>query len=240
MKKTVLLIRHPSVVWRERDFRRAEREGKEVETYVPIDKNGWKMAKCLLDHLERELPGILDGEPLAIFTSPLKRARDLAKTIGKAFSVQPTELGFFTEVPATTNTKEMMAIIKAAEKRGVPAAKLWFEENENQNELLEKLNYHLSFLAKGLRVLENSATSVSLVFSHRAAIALTLWLIQERKKRENLTFAEKDIPVLSAIGGKVAYTSISQIEFRDGRWDTVSIAQVPHLKWEPHLVRGTF
>lgn len=241
MEKTVLLIRHPSVVWREKDFRRAEREGKEVETYVPIDENGWKMAECLLDHLKRELPGILDGEPLAIFTSPLKRARDLAKMIGKAFSVQLTELGFFTEVPATTNTEEMMAIIKAAEKRRVPAAKLWFEENENQKELLEKLNYHLSLLAKGLRVLENSATSVSLVFSHRAAIALILWLIQERNRgRENLVFTERDIPALSAIAGKIAYTSVSQIEFRAGRWDIVSIAQVPHLKWEPHLVRGTF
>lgn len=241
MEKTVLLIRHPSVVWSKELFEKAELENKDAETYVPIDEMGWEMVKHLSGYLKSYLPQILYGRTLGIFTSPLKRARDMANKISQDLLVQPQELDYFIEVPVSTKAKDVLAIIEAAEKRGVHPAKLWFEENEKQDEFLEKLNYHLSLLIKGLGCIEGSATSVDIVFSHRATIALTLWLIQERNKgRENLTITEKDISAISAIGGKIAYTSVSQIELRAKRWDVISIAQVPHLEGKPKLVRGTF
>lgn len=241
MEQTVLFIRHPSVVWSEELFRKAELENKDIETYVPIDEKGWEMVKLLLDYLKRDPSQILSGKSLGIFTSPIKRAKDLAETIGKGLSVQPTELDFFTEVPFSTKTEEALTFIEMAKQQGIHPAKLWFEKRGAQGELLEKLNYHLPLLAKGLELLEGSATSVDIVFSHRAAIALTLWLIQERnRRRENLTITEIDIPALSAIGGKIAYTSVSQTELKTKRWDVVSIAQVPHLEGKPQLVGGTF
>lgn len=241
MKKTVMLVRHPSVVWSKELFEKAEFENKDAETYVPIDENGWRMVKHLLRYLKNYLPQILHGETLGIFTSPLKRAKDMANMIGEGLSVQPTELDFFIEVPVSTKAKDVLAIIEAAKKRGVHPAKLWFEENEKHDEFLKKLNHHFSLLVKGLEWIESSASSLDIVFSHRVAIALTLWLIQERSKgRVNLTLTEKDIPALSVIAGKIAYTSISQIEFRTKKWDIVSIAQIPHLEGKPQLVRGTF
>lgn len=243
MKKTVLLIRHPSVIWTEEFFRKAELENKDVETYVPIDKLGWEMVKHLSKYLKGYLPQILRGGALGIFTSPLKRARDMANKISQGLSVQPKELDCFIEVPVSTKADDVLAIIEAAERQGVHPAKLWFEEetNEKRDEFLKKLNYHLSLLIKGLEYIENSATSVDIVFSHRAAIALMLWFIQEKSKgRTNLTFTEKDIPALSLIAGKIAYTSVSQIELKANEWNIVSMAQVPHLEGKPKLVKGTF
>ncbi|GAI39037.1 unnamed protein product, partial [marine sediment metagenome] len=40
--------------------------------------------------------------------------------------------------------------------------------------------------------------------------------------------------------GKLAYTSISQIELSAKGWDIVSIGQVPHLEKEPKLIGGSF
>lgn len=243
MEKTVLLIRHPSVVWSEKFFKKAELENKDIETYVPIDEKGWEMVERLLEYLKGYLPQILRGGTLGIFTSPIKRAKDMANMISKGLSVQPTELDFFIEVPVSTRIKDVLVIIEAAEKLGVHPAKLWFEEevNKKRDEFLKKLNYHLSLLTKGLEWLENSAASLNIVFSHRAAIALTLWLIQERNKgRTNLTFTEKDIPALSLIAGKIAYTSVSQIKLKAKKWNIVSIAQVLHLEGKPQLVTGTF
>lgn len=239
MKKTVILVRHPSYVLTRDLYKQGELDDRDVETFVPIDERGWKMTKYLLNYFRSQLPKILKQGKLGIFTSPIKRSRDMATTIAKGLSTAFAELNFFTEVTFFKKADEALALFERAKQKRMHVVELWFQESPD--EIVRKANDHLPLLQKGLEYLQNSATSVDIVFSHRFAIALTIWLIQEKNKgRKDLTITVKDLPNISKITGKMAYTAISQIEFKAGKWTIVSVGQVPHLKKTPELIGGTF
>ena len=241
MEKTVLFVRHPSVRWTDRLLRKAEQEGKDIETYVPIDKPGMKMVKLLLSYLKANLPGILRRRSFKIFTSPIKRAKDMARIISKGLAKHLSVLEYFTEVPWIDKKAEALAIVEEARQKGIHPVKLWLNKEELCSKILQKLNNHLPLIEQGLKHFEESTTLVNIVISHRLAITLTLWLIQQKNKgRKNLTITKDDLPAITALTRKIAYTSISQIELSAKDWNIVSIGQVPHLEKEPKLIGGSF
>jgi len=241
MEKTVLLIRHPSVRWSNRLLTKAEQEGKDIETYVPIDKPGMRVVKLLLVYLKANRSRILKGRPFKIYTSPLKRTKNMAKIISKGLAKDFSVLKCFTEVPWIDKKAEALAITEEAKQKGTHPLKLWLSKKELYPEILQKLNNHLPLIEQGLKWFEESPASVNIVFSHRLTIALMLWLIQQKKKgRKNLTITKNDFPAITTLTGKIAYTSMSQIKLGKKGWDIVSIGQVPHLEKEPELIGGSF
>ncbi|MBZ9577588.1 histidine phosphatase family protein [Patescibacteria group bacterium] len=241
MEKTVLFVRHPSVRWTDGLLRKAEQEEKDIETYVPIDKQGMEMVKLLLVYLKANLPRILKRRPFKIHTSPLKRAKDMARIISKGLAEHLSVLEYFTEVPWINKKAEALAIVEEARQKRIHPVKLWLNKEELCSKILQKLNNHLLLIEQGLKYFEESTTPVNIVFSHRLTITLTLWLIQQKnKRRKNLTIIKDDLSDITTLTGKLAYTSISQIELSAKGWDIVSIGQVPHLEKEPKLIGGSF
>ena len=248
--KIVLLVRHPSVKWFEQLLEKAELEGKDIETYAPIDKEGLKITGLLSEYLQNELPQTLGDTDLnrnySIYTSPIKRAKHMADILSKNIKLshtedpeipipannEPIELDSFSEVSFISKKQEALDLVKEAEQKGVHPVKFWFEKN--QDEVITKLNEKLPDVEEGLRSLEDSKTPLNILFSHRITLALTLWLIEQKKLgRKDLAITREDLPEIIKLTGKMAYTSISEIRLQEKegekKWFVQSIAETPHL-----------
>lgn len=260
-EKVALLVRHPSVEWLEMLFEKAELEDKDVETHVPIDKEGLKMTGLLSEYLQKNLPQILEEKSLdkkySIYTSPIKRAKSMASIVSKNLKLSHTEnpeipipvnndpiqLDYLAEVPWIDTKQEALDLIKEAKEKNMHPVKLWFEKNPD--EIIKKLNEKLLEIEKGLKSLEDSNTSANILFTHRIIIGLTLWSIEQKKLgREDLTITKDDLPKIMELTGKVAYTSLSEIRLQDNekgkQWSIHSISETPHLDREPKLRKGIF
>lgn len=261
-EKTVLLIRHPSVEWLNKLLEQAELEGKDIETYVPVDVEGLKMTRLLSEYLQTNLSKVLKEKELSkkftIYTSPIKRAESEADIVSKNLKLahlenpeipipknnEPINVDYFAEIPWISNKQDAEALIKEAKQKGVHPVKLWFEKEPD--EVIKRLNEHLPNVEKGLEFLEASDTPVDIVFTHRITLALMLWFVEEKNKgREDLTISREDLPKIMELTGKIAYTSISEIrklkEDEKEYWQVHSIAETPHLdKEKPELKKGTF
>ena len=264
IEKIVLLVRHPSVEWLNVILDKAEEEGKDIETYTPVDKKGLKMTRFLSRYLQTEyLQNYLTeaigkkniDKDYTIWSSPIKRALSEAKIISKNIKLahienpnipipknnQPIIDEHFEEVPWIINKQEALSLIQEAKQKGIHPVKLWFEKYPD--EIIDKLNKKLTDIKEGLNILENSETPIDIVFTHRLTGALMLWLIEQKgKKYEDLTITKEDLPRIMELCGRVAYTSISEIrKIKDQQgeyWKVQSVGETPHL--DDDLKQGTF
>lgn len=260
-EKIALFIRHPSVKWLDMLLEKAEAEKQDIETHVPVDVEGLRMTKLLADYLKTDLPHVLEKKDLnkefTIYTSPIKRAKSEAEIVTENLKLahtdnpevpipknnKPIEVDYFGEIPFTNKKEEALKLVKEAKEKGMHPVKLWFEKEPEK--IIAKLNGSLPKIKKGLELLEKSDTSVNIVFSHRLAMGLTFWLIEQKQfGRKKLKITKNDLPKIMELVGKIAYTSISETRLQKAKkgkgWIVDSIAKTPHLEKESGLRKGMF
>lgn len=257
-EKAAIFVRHPSVRWLDMLFEKAVKKGEDMETYVPIDQEGLKMANLLSDYLKNNLFGILKdskGNPrkYQIFTSPLKRAKSEAEIVLKRLKLaslenpsipipennELIESELFLEVPNPYTKEETMEIVEKAKQKGVNANELlYLEHPEKISEALEKIRPQAE---QSLEFLKNTSTPVSIVFAHRAIIALHLWLVEQKQKgKKDLVIKAEDVPSFVEFARKIPFTSLSEIDLEGGEFVVKKIGEVPHLAEQPELRKGVF
>lgn len=260
-EKIALFIRHPSVKWLDMLLEKAEAEEQDIETHVPVDVEGLKMTRLLTDYLKRDLPQVFEKENLnkefTIYTSPIKRAKSEAEIVTENLKLahtdnpetpipknnEPIEVDYFGEIFWINKKEEALNLVKEAEKKGVHPVKLWFEKEPDK--IVTRLNDSLPKIKKGLKLLEKSDTPVNIVFSHRLAMGLTFWSIEQKQLgRKKLKVGKNDLPRILELVGKIGYTSISEARLHEAGkgkgWAMHFIAETPHLKKEPGAKKGAF
>lgn len=256
-QKVVLFIRHPSVKWLNMLLEKAEKEGKDIETYTPVDIEGLKMTRFLRQYLEENLSNLLKEKSLdqkfSIITSPIKRAKSAANIISANLKLAhtenpeipipvnntPIEIEAFEEVPWIKHKQEALDLVQEAEQKKIHPVKYWLEKDPD---IISRLNEQIPKVKEGLKYLRSSETPVNLVFTHRLILSLILWSIEQQKKgREDLTITKDDLPEIIDLCGKIAYTSISEVWLnQDNKWEVKSISKTPHLTKEPSLKKGIY
>ncbi len=235
MEETIALyIRHPPYSITRRLYKKGEANHVDVETYCPVDKNGIEMTNKLLDYLQIYFRKVSRNR-MSIFCSPIRRAEEMAQMIGNGLLLNPKEMRCFSEVPFSESSTWALELIERAKQKGIHPVDLWIKENPG--EIVRKINDHFPLVQEGIEMMEYSNASVNLVFSHRLAIALMVWLIRHK---ENKVFTEKNIPEFLEYSGKIAFSSITQIVFTGKKWQIMSVGKVPHLRKNPRLIMGTF
>lgn len=257
-QKVVLFIRHPSVKWLDMLLEKAEKEGKDIETYTPVDIEGLRMTRFLSQYLKENLADLLKEKSLnqkfSIITSPIKRAKSEAGIISTNLKLAhienpeipipvnntPIEIEAFEEMPWIKDKQEALDLVQEAEQKKTHPVKYWLEKDPDK--VILRLNEQIPKVKEGLKYLRNSKTPVNLVFTHRLILSLILWSIKQQKKgREDLTITKDDLPGITDLCGKIAYTSINEAWLnQDGKWEVKSISKTPHLVEEPSLKKGTY
>ncbi len=256
-EKTILFIRHPSVKWLDMHLKKAELEGKDIETYTLADIKGLKMTRLLSEYLQKKLPEILKEENLnkkfMIYTSPIRRSKSEANIISKNLNLAhlenqkvpipanniPIELECFSEIPWIGKKQEALDLLKEAKQKNIHPIKLWLQKDPDK--IIDLLNSQLSKVKQGLQFLNSSKYPFNIVFTHRLILGLTLWFIEEKNKgKKDLTITQKDLPKIIDLVGKIAYTSISEISRKKNQWNITSIAETPHLEKNSKIEKGTY
>lgn len=241
--KRVVLVRHSTVVWTRGLLDRAERDGLDVETHVPPDKEGLEMSTLLAGYFVRVHGASIEGS--RIFTSPIRRARALAEIFLAWICAEknpkfPDDIiieDCFAEIPWKSTRKSAEKAIADAEAAGQHFLLKEFADNP-AGSAKRYNNYLQDNIKPALEVLDGSSASVNFVFSHSAFVGLTLWAIEQIESGRAL----KDIEViqqdLSAIAEKVMvirHTSISEIRRTTDGWSIKIIGVRPHLDGHDEL-----
>ena len=81
--------------WKINILAEADERGEDIETHVPIDREGLKMTRLLSQYSQEKLPDIIKEEEkkkeFTIYTSPIKRAKNMANIISKNLKLAHTE-----------------------------------------------------------------------------------------------------------------------------------------------------
>lgn len=251
-ERVFLFVRHPSVQWLDRILEEAEEKGEDVETYVPIDRAGLKMTRQLSDYFQEHLADFFRTRPefqkherqrVSIYTSSIKRARDLATIITRnlklnalenqdapvPISGKPVELEFFAEAPLLVMTKqEAQELLARSRAMGREILEFLFEQDPDR--VVNRLEEQRKKIEEGLEyLLRRSKTPLAIVFAHKFVIALVVWLAQQKKAgRENLEFTQEDFPRLLEITKLVAHTSITELASIRNELEVKSMPAIPH------------
>lgn len=265
LKKVVLFVRHPSVVWIDRVLEEAELHGQDIETYAPIDREGLGMVRRLSEYLQEDLstrlPGLVKEESLEgkfrLISSPIKRAQNEAaiilsnlnlahldnRQIPYSANKELIKDEAFGEVSWIKSKKEAIDLVAEARERGVHPVKLWFEKI-GPEETIKRLNAKIPEIEKALNGLRQEKTPLDIIFSHRLAITLALWVIEQKEAgRKDLNITQGDLPEIIDLCGKIAYTSITEVWITgEGSWQIKSVGKTPHLDRDPTFKgpRGIF
>lgn len=255
-ERVVFFIRHPSVKWINKLIEQADSEGKDMETYVPIDKDGIGMVRRLSGFLQEHLHEMLEdkdglNQKFMIYTSPIRRAKSEAEIISKNLKLahtdnpkipipknnEPILNDAFAELSNPYTKEETFQLIEEAKAMGVSATEyLYTKDPKKIADALESIRKRVE---GGLDFLRQTDTPVSFVFAHRAVIAMNLWLIEQKSMgRENMAFVEADVPSFLEIARNIPFTSISQVDITNGDFSVESVGETPHL--DSRLRRGTF
>jgi len=235
MTKRVLLIRHPTVVWTHEILKRAEEQGLDVETFVPVDKPGLRMSQLLAEHLVVSLGEQVNG--CQIFSSPIKRTLTLAEIIFAEFYSQddtafPRDITIcphIAEIPWKSRTEDAEEAIERAYTTGEHFLHSEFADDPEGS--VRRYNKHLKDnILPALEIFGESSASLMLAFSHSATIGLTLWTVKQRMEVSNYwEVTTEDLRTIAECVIPIRHTSISQISKEDGKWSIDSIGQTPHL-----------
>ncbi len=255
--KRIFFIRHPSQKWFDRLVDEATARGEDIETDLPVDREGLKMVGLLSEYLKSELPKDLKDKKYSIYSSPIKRAQQEARILHKNIKLskldEPTlpipksneveNLDFFSEVPLTADKEYARDLIKRAKEKGIHPVLLWFEEKSE--ELLPRFQEKLEQVKKGLDFLKSQTTKLDVVVSHRLVIALTIWTSNnpEKIKDENYNLTMDDLKEIFNYSGQLPFTSITEMDIIDDEVKVKKIGQTPHLEGNEEkekLIKGKY
>ena len=235
MNKTVWLIRHPSVVWSRYFFEKAL-PFLDIQTFCPIDEKGWGMTR----HLSRYLKGL--NKPFGLFTSPLKRASNMADCIGKSLEIEAVSIEPFGEIFTVGLVSHAFEIIEKSKNQVVHPVRFCIEKAVQKAKKNRDFFYFNRLSQKGLYF--ESALTYSrptsqpeeIVCTHSFIMGVVLWRIENPEAPLN----RKSMPRILEITGNIPYTGISKIVLKGDKWEILSIGKTPHLESYPELVGGTF
>ncbi|MCK5061106.1 histidine phosphatase family protein [Candidatus Parcubacteria bacterium] len=255
--KRIFFIRHPSQKWFDCLVDEATERGEDIETDLPVDRDGLKMVRFLSEYLKSELPKDLKDKEYSIYSSSIKRAKQEAGILHKNIKLskldEPTlpipknneveNLDFFSEVPFTIDKEYARELIKKAKEKGIHPVLLWFEEKGE--ELLPRFQKKLEQVKKGIDFLKNQPTKLDVVVSHRLAIALTIWVSNniEKIKDENYKLTIDDLKEIFDYSGQLPFTSITELDIMDDEIKIKKIGETPHLKGDKErekLIKGKY
>ncbi len=256
-QKRILLIRHPSqeLFWKLVD--EASERGEDVETYLPVSKEGLAMVKNLSEYLKTELPNQVKDKEYGIYSSPIKRADSEANILLKNIKLSKTEktdlpmpadnevqhLDSFKEIPFSSDKEYVKDLIKRAKERNIPLIELWREDKGE--EILLEIQKKVDELKKGFEHLKNRKTSLDIVISHRLTIATAIWLASNPEKMEDEEYelTMDDLDEIFNYGAQLPFTSITEIDVVEDDLKLKELGTTPHLEGDEDkekLIKGTF
>ncbi len=232
-EKEIWLIRHPSSLWTPGLLRRAEVDGKDVETYVPPSKDGIKMSLDLAEYLAKQ-----DLAGAEIYASPIFRAGILANIV-LAYLAAEDEPGFpddvvpcphLTEITWKDSAEAAEEIYERSQRAGIHFLRIEFREDPEGN--VARYKQHLdSVVRPALNFLGKLSCDLAFAFSHSGTIGEILWVIDQLEKgRDVQEVTVKDLPEIAKFVTNIGHTSISKIVLMDEGWYIKSVGEIPHLK----------
>jgi broad specificity phosphatase PhoE len=254
--KLILLVRHPSQEWFDSLANKAAQRGEDIESDLPINREGIQMVGMLVDHLKSELPGLIENGDYKIYTSPTKRARQEASIIMSNLRLahtEHTELPLpsnlvpevsedFSEVPFTADVVYAQALIKRAREKKQHPIELWLEEEGKK--LLPRFQERVQGIQRGLKSLDQDNMGLDIVVSHRLAIALGVWLVRHPDRDPSLGYQLKltDLREIFDDSGNLPFTSITTLAKKGVGYVVTDIGQTPHLQrpGKENLRKGTY
>lgn len=256
-QKKILFIRHPSQKWFGCLVDEAAAREEDIETDLPVDREGLKMVRFLSDYMKSESLKNLKDKEYSIYSSPIKRARQESIILHKNMKLskldEPTlpipksneveNLEFFSEIPLTTDKEYARDLIKRAKEKGIHPVLLWFEEKGE--ELLPKFQEKLEQIKKGLDFLKSQPTKLDVVVSHRLVIALTIWVSNNPEKIKDIKYqlTIDDLRKIFGYSGQLPFTSITEMDIINNEVKVKKIGQTPHLEGnekKEKLIKGKY
>ena len=259
-EKIAILIRHPAVRL-EQMMEMIKSENDEVswdelEDKLLIEQGaGHEMSKDFVQHLMQEIPEIVKTEKgsreYAIYSSPIHRAEALARyvliNLESAHKNNPNVLlpkgklektGNFAEIPIAYKKGKILKILEKVKNEGRPTMSVmedWFNSDpEFIASIFEKERIRV---LDALKKLETKPIPVSLIFTHRLVTGFILWLIEHQGEDRPITV--DDLPQIMDIVRKLAYTSESEIGWKNDKWHILRKGDTSHLQDE-NIIKGTF
>ena len=256
-EKIAVLIRHPSVRL-EQALEAGDEETlwDELENKILIEQEaGHKMSKDFVQHLIQEIPEIVKTEKgsreYAIYSSPIHRAEALARytliNLESAHKNSPDiplpkgkleKTENFAEIPMAYKKGKILKILEKVKNEGRPVMSAmddWFKTDpEFIASIFEKERIRV---LDGLKKLETKSIPVSLIFTHRLVTGFILWLIEHQGEDRPIT--GDNLPQIMDIARKLAYTSESEIGWKNDKWHILRKGDTSHLQDE-NIIKGTF
>jgi len=255
--KRILFIRHPSQKWFDALVDRAVARGEDIETDLPVDREGLKMVGFLSEYLRSELPKDLGDGEYSIYSSRIRRAMEEAEILRTNIKLSkldnpdlPTPrnnevepLDFLAEVPLTSDKEYANHLIKLSKERKIHPVVLWLEEKGE--ELLPRFQEKLEQIKDGLNFLKSQSTKLDLAFSHRLTIATIIWAgnNSEKIKVDDYKLTMDDLKQIFDYSGRLPFTSITEMDVTDDDIKIKTIGETPHLEGEEgkeKLIKGKY